>query len=677
MQVSQDLLALIEKQLIASRKGVRKNIQGAPNIEFLCLAHDDHHPSAHWHTKKMVWKCRSCHAGGGVIDLCRRLGIDPDMAKPKPMAPKPGQKPARTYQYRVGDITFTKSRYELEDGSKTFTWAPKFAEHELTLSDMPLYWLEDPSLRPDDPVVFVEGEKATEAVWQRGILAACAAWGASQKSFGHAFEELRGREVWLAPDNDEPGRVYMDAVAAALRGIARKIRWIRVPLPPKGDLFDYFAAGGLPDAIWQGDLAATAVDHLSADAIRCRVPSSAGVISFEASELSRSVRSLDTRLRVKVEGPGWADRTYTSRINLLSASSRTQLRLELSKMWDLGKDFNWVEVINDACGHIEDAFTVQDTSVDVFDIEDDGSDDMMLLGEILPRDQPTVFFGDGASLKSYIALYAGLCVALGDNFPGEHGRVTDFGRVLYLDFENVGQRGFRRRIARLFEGLGLEPVPGVFDYWDGRGIPLTNQIDALVAKVRKDNVRLVIIDSAAPAAGGKPEDSDVSLAFFNALAKLHTTTLLIAHITKDGDNLKPFGSGFWHNMARRTWYVQRAALEGADDIDVGLYCRKVNDGPTPYPKALGVRFHGRSGPVTVYHKSFIEVDRTLDRLRAMPLRLRDALTNGALSAPAIASALGSKPETVQSWLKRYPDQFVSMGSEDGGPAVWGLRAQTA
>jgi hypothetical protein len=679
LEISPDLIHEIERRLVADRKGVRKNIAGAPGIEFLCPAHDDHHPSAHWHQRKKVWKCRSCRAGGGVLDLCKRLGIDPDMSKPKPPRAQvqPGQKPVRTYKYVANGVTFTKGRYEFEDGSKAFKWAPPFADYDVTVADMPLYWLEDPAQRPTDPVVFCEGEKTTEAVWQRGILATCGAWGASQKNFGHALEELRGREVWLAPDNDEAGRIYMDAVAASLRNIAAKVRWVRVPLPVKGDLFDFFAAGGLPEAIWEGDLAETTVDQLSVDSVRCRVPSSAGIISFEASELTRAVRTLDCKLRVKLEGPGFSARPYSSRINLLSSSSRSQLRLELAKMWDLGKDFNWVEVINDACAHIEDTFTDQDVSVDVFDIEDDDSDDMMLLGDLLPRDQPTVFFGDGASLKSYIALYAGLCVALGDPFPGDLHRATDYGRVLYLDFENVGQRGFRRRVARLFAGLGLEPVPGIFDYWDGRGIPLLNQSDSLMAKVRKDNIRLIIVDSAAPAAGGKPEDAESALGFFNAISKLKTSTLVIAHITKEGGNLKPFGSSFWHNMARRTWYIQRAALEGADDVDVGMYCRKVNDGPLPLPKALGVRFFGRSGPVTLYHKSFIEVDRTLDRLRDMRLRLVDALSNGALPAAALADRLGSKTETVQTWLKRYPDLFINMGSDDGKPSEWGLRAREA
>jgi hypothetical protein len=45
-------------------------------IRFVCLAHDDHDPSARWNGDKHVWHCDVCGAGGGAIDLAKHLGID-------------------------------------------------------------------------------------------------------------------------------------------------------------------------------------------------------------------------------------------------------------------------------------------------------------------------------------------------------------------------------------------------------------------------------------------------------------------------------------------------------------------------------------------------------------------------------------------------------------------------
>src|SRR5438552_15667941 len=53
-------------------------------FRFCCPAHDDEHPSARWHPEKAVWHCDVCGAGGGYVDLARRLGIDDRRAGVRP-----------------------------------------------------------------------------------------------------------------------------------------------------------------------------------------------------------------------------------------------------------------------------------------------------------------------------------------------------------------------------------------------------------------------------------------------------------------------------------------------------------------------------------------------------------------------------------------------------------------
>lgn len=45
---------------------------------FLCPAHSERTPSAAYHLEKRTWFCQGCNAGGGLIDLARRLGIQAD-----------------------------------------------------------------------------------------------------------------------------------------------------------------------------------------------------------------------------------------------------------------------------------------------------------------------------------------------------------------------------------------------------------------------------------------------------------------------------------------------------------------------------------------------------------------------------------------------------------------------
>src|SRR5690606_8769243 len=121
------------------------------------------------------------------------------------------------------------------DGSKSFGWEPKGARME----DQPLWrsWH-----LTDGPVIFVEGEKACEACWAAGYQAVTNAGGSGQTKFGSSLEVLRGRDVLLWPDNDEPGAKLMDRLAVLLAPIAASVKRINWPdAPPKGDAYDAIA----------------------------------------------------------------------------------------------------------------------------------------------------------------------------------------------------------------------------------------------------------------------------------------------------------------------------------------------------------------------------------------------------------------------------------------------------
>ena len=72
-------------------------------------------------------------------------------------------------------------------------------------------------------------------------------------------EHLVGADVVILPDNDAPGREHADAVARSLTGKAARIRVVDLPgLPDKGDVSDWFAAGGTVEAF--NDLVEAAAD---------------------------------------------------------------------------------------------------------------------------------------------------------------------------------------------------------------------------------------------------------------------------------------------------------------------------------------------------------------------------------------------------------------------------------
>jgi rhodanese-related sulfurtransferase len=96
----------------------------------------------------------------------------------------------------------------------------------------------------ESAVIFaVEGCKDAETLRDHGFVATTNAGGASAPWLDSYTETLRGREVILIPDNDQPGRARVLRIARALLG--RVARLVVLELEGAGvkDVSDWFAAG--------------------------------------------------------------------------------------------------------------------------------------------------------------------------------------------------------------------------------------------------------------------------------------------------------------------------------------------------------------------------------------------------------------------------------------------------
>lgn len=160
--------------------------------------------------------------------------------------------------------SFKHTRKDLADGSKDFSWdigakPSDFLYRSDTLT----------ALKPGAVVLVVEGETAAEAAVALGVEAVATVSGAASVPSAETLSVLRGFDVVLCPDNDQPGRHHMQRLAGELDAIGIPCRWVEVPgLPDKGDLADY---AGYPDSLmslvagaprWELDLPA----HTAAEA---------------------------------------------------------------------------------------------------------------------------------------------------------------------------------------------------------------------------------------------------------------------------------------------------------------------------------------------------------------------------------------------------------------------------
>jgi hypothetical protein len=109
-----------------------------------------------------------------------------------------------------------------------------------------LYRLPQLRAAPHEQPVFVpEGEKDVDNLAKVGLLATTNACGAKSKWLPEYSESLRGRHVFIIPDNDDSGRDHAESVAQALCGIAAGITVLVLPgLPEKGDVSDWLEIKG-------------------------------------------------------------------------------------------------------------------------------------------------------------------------------------------------------------------------------------------------------------------------------------------------------------------------------------------------------------------------------------------------------------------------------------------------
>ena len=597
-----------------------------------------------------------CFAGCDFKDVMAKLRGPTPILPRYIAAPAPGRL-ARVYQYLDADgaVIAEKGRFETPGGQKTFRWRKPGEERWLggvNLKEMPLYGVHLLKQRPAEPVYFVEGEKACEACWEAGLLAVTHGGGAGIKDFGSALDALRGRTVYLWADNDAPGRAYMNLLAVKLAGIA-DVRLVTPPLalPEKGDAFDYFASGGTVLGLEAASPYEPVVTILSDDSLRVVMPTVAGAVTLDFSEMEKGPRELNCALVITCPG----QEPYNERLNLDSSTARNQLRIDMEKLY--GKEYNWTALLNKAIYRARDTYLTQERATDIFNVPDPIGEPM-LVAPLLVADGPTVWFGDGSSGKSYLSFLLALCSSHGVDFCGMKVPTLP---VMVIDYEDSATN-VKRRMNRLAAGLGGGVLPLGVIYWDARGIPLKDQVEAIKRSCEKHGVGWLIIDSAAPACGGPPEDSVSALAFFRALKRIGLPALVIAHISKQGENNthKPFGSVFWHNEARRTWFVKRIQEEDSDEIDVGLYNRKVNDGRKPLPLGFHLSFTGTDGPVRVTPKSLNEVPELLSETSANN-QVWAALSQ-SMTIAEIMEETGLPFRTVERVLLR--GKFVKAGTAE-------------
>lgn len=229
----------------------------------------------------LVMYCQKCNARGTeLFKEFRRLGAkhkEPEQIDYK--TAKPIEDYYHIYRLPNGEEQFRKRRRKWADGHKQFTFEHTDADgkkqYKMPADAVILYNLDKlAEAAPEEtPLYVVEGEKCVDAMTKHGLLATTSRTGA-QKEIKFTPADKAALEKFklkiIIPDNDEKGATY----AAAFKEYACKI--LALPdiwekCPKKGDIADYFAAGGKVEAItgyeWEQELTQSYIDSLDMAAL--------------------------------------------------------------------------------------------------------------------------------------------------------------------------------------------------------------------------------------------------------------------------------------------------------------------------------------------------------------------------------------------------------------------------
>lgn len=357
-------------------------------------------------------------------------------------------------------------------------------------------------------------------------------------------------------------------------------------------------------------------------------------------ELSVSAGALSTRA---IDGP-----LISGSFNFSFPRIRDEWARRLAQRARTGNKVDWYGLLEEVCGRVQSAErNGSSVAVNLREVPRRPQEqELTVLGLTFPRAHPTIVFGDGGTAKSLLAL------RVASELATDHGL-----RVGCFDWE-LDQYVHRDR----FEMINGPDMPDLVYVKCDR--PLPHEVDRLKRIIKNERIDFALLDSVGYGTPGPPEAAEAALDYCRAVRQLGIGTWLIAHVTKgeNGDQ-RPFGSAYWHNSARSTWFTKLASTSpDGNTLSLGLFNRKSNLGRLRPPQGLEVRFEGER--VSFTPTDVTAIDELVDSL---PLwqRLKGTLRSGPMTIAAAADELGVKPDSIEKTIKRKTQLFTRIPGPDG------------
>jgi len=341
--------------------------------------------------------------------------------------------------------------------------------------------------------------------------------------------------------------------------------------------------------------------------------------------------------------------------------------------WD--NTINWLWYVEAVAHEVRKRATAQNPMETIVSDPALSMDPEYLLWPLLYKGHPTIIFGSKASAKSLLAAVVSYIVQLHltDNKLGLRPG-ADHANVCYGDWEDVTatftarwtaiQRGFKTQHPEIAADLEVPILRKAMK------TKLADAVDTLRSEFAERKVGLFIVDSLGPAAGGDLYAPQSALDFFEAVRSLNTTTLILAHHSKDPNTKSKsvFGSQFFTALARSVWHAESDQAEDSTDLAASIKEIECNLAPRHGIFGFKYAFDNNARTITVTQSDLkgtkLAKPPSHETVIAATLKRMGAMTNKEIS-----DETGIPVDTVRVTTHRMAESTAAVRV---GKHKWGI-----
>ena len=280
-----------------------------------------------------------------------------------------------------------------------------------------------------------------------------------------------------------------------------------------------------------------------------------------------------------------------TRVNLMNSTRGGGWKSLVDVLSDAATDVQWNETVSNCVGRAIEVYRTGDVEQALSPQHVDRTSHPMLLDPFVASSGVSVFFGEGGTGKSLIALGMAVAIASGHPVFGTLPRAT--GPVVYFDYEDDPEV-HAERLAAILSGTKAELKHPI--YHRSLIAKVSQSQSSMRRSVAETGSVLAILDSVGMGRGGNANTAEDTVRLFRALRSLEVPVLAVDHVTKEdkrsGSMISPYGSVYTINSARLLW---GATVAQGLTTDREKYLNLVNT------KANRSALHEKMGMKIAYH----------------------------------------------------------------------------